>query len=71
MANKGLGIDEDQQDLIFTPFTRLKKDIEGTDIGLHLVKKIVENEGSRIAVSSKAGEGARFDIYLEIREEPN
>ena len=69
VSDNGLGIEEDQQELIFTPFTRLKKDIEGTGIGLHLVKKIVENEGGRITVSSKVGEGARFDVFLKIIEE--
>ena len=69
VTDNGLGIAEDQQDLIFTPFTRLKKDIDGTGIGLHLVKKIIENEGGRISVSSKEGEGTRFDIFLEIKGE--
>jgi len=69
VADNGMGIAEDQLELIFTPFTRLKKDIDGTGIGLHLVKKIIENEGGRISVSSKVGEGTRFDIYLDIKVE--
>ncbi|HSJ69490.1 MAG TPA: ATP-binding protein [Anditalea sp.] len=69
VSDNGLGIAEDQLDIIFTPYTRLKKDIDGTGIGLHLVKKIIENEGGRISVSSKVGEGTRFDIFLEIKGE--
>jgi len=68
VADNGVGIAEDQHDLIFTPFTRLKKEIDGTGIGLYLVKKIVENEGGQITVSSKPGEGARFDINLALKE---
>ena len=68
VSDNGLGIAKDQQDLIFTPFTRLEKSIEGTGIGLYLVKKIVENEGGKIVVSSNPGEGSKFDIYLKRKE---
>ncbi len=68
VADNGVGIADDQRELIFTPFTRLKKDVDGTGIGLHLVKKIVENEGGKITVSSKVGEGTQFQIYLKINE---
>jgi two-component system, OmpR family, phosphate regulon sensor histidine kinase PhoR len=67
VADNGVGIAEDQLELIFTPFTRLKKDIDGTGIGLHLVKKIIENEGGQISVSSILGEGTQFDITLELK----
>ena len=68
VSDNGIGIAKDQQDLIFTPFTRLEKNIEGTGIGLYLVKKIVENEGGQIFVSSKPGEGSKFDIYLKQKK---
>ncbi len=68
VSDNGTGIPEDKQKLIFTPFTRLEKNVEGTGIGLYLVKKIVENEGGRIVLSSKPGEGSQFDIYLQIKE---
>lgn len=68
VSDNGLGIAKDQQETIFTPFTRLEKDIEGTGIGLYLVKKIVENEGGQIFVSSNPGEGSKFDIYLKRKE---
>ena len=68
VSDNGLGIAKDQQSLIFKPFTRLEKGIEGTGIGLYLVKKIVENNGGQIFVNSKPGEGSRFDIYLKTKE---
>jgi len=43
--------------------------MEGTGIGLYLVKIIIENERSRISLSSKEAVGTRFDIYLEIKRE--
>lgn len=68
VIDNGLGISKDQQKHIFAPFTRLKKNIEGTGIGLHLIKKIVENEGGRISFSSEAGQGTQFDIELELKD---
>lgn len=62
VADNGLGIAKDQQELIFVPYTRLEKDIEGTGIGLYLVKKIVENEGGKISLISKPGKGSKFSI---------
>lgn len=65
VKDNGLGISEEQQRLIFVPFTRLEKDVEGTGIGLYLVKKIIENAGGKIQVDSKIGEGSAFVIYLK------
>ncbi|MEX2567094.1 MAG: ATP-binding protein [Cyclobacteriaceae bacterium] len=65
VKDNGIGIDEDKQKLIFTPYTRLVKNVEGTGIGLYFVKKIIENEGGRITFKSKPGEGSEFDIYLK------
>ena len=68
ISDNGIGIAKDQQDLVFTPFTRLKKNIEGTGIGLYLVKKIVENDGGQIFLNSKPGEGTTFDICLSLKK---
>jgi two-component system phosphate regulon sensor histidine kinase PhoR len=65
VKDNGLGISEEQQRLIFVPFTRLEKDVEGTGIGLYLVKKVIENAGGKIVVESKIGEGSAFLIYLK------
>lgn len=62
VADNGIGIAKDQQELIFVPYTRLEKDIEGTGIGLYLIKKIVENDGGKITVISEPGKGSKFEI---------
>lgn len=65
VKDNGIGIEEDKQKLIFTPYTRLVKNVEGTGIGLYFVKKIIENAGGRITFKSKPEEGSEFDIYLK------
>jgi two-component system, OmpR family, phosphate regulon sensor histidine kinase PhoR len=69
VKDNGMGIAEAEKDHIFDQFTRLEKGVEGTGIGLYLVKKIVENEGGKILVDSKVGskvgEGSEFKVYLK------
>jgi two-component system, OmpR family, phosphate regulon sensor histidine kinase PhoR len=65
VKDNGLGISEEQMNLIFVPFTRLEKDVEGTGIGLYLLKKVIENAGGKILVDSKIGEGSDFVVYLK------
>jgi two-component system, OmpR family, phosphate regulon sensor histidine kinase PhoR len=65
VKDNGLGIAAEKKDLVFTPFTRLEKETEGTGIGLYLVKKIVENQGGKISINSKPDEGSEFIVYLK------
>ncbi len=65
VSDNGIGIREQDFDKIFDMFSRLDKSkVEGSGIGLAIVKKIVfENEG-RIWVKSKEGEGATFHVTI-------
>jgi PAS domain S-box-containing protein len=62
VADDGPGIPEQYQDRVFNMFQKLrpKDEIEGTGMGLALVKRIVENQGGRVAVDSPDGRGATF-----------
>ncbi len=70
ISDNGIGFDEQYTDRIFQVFQRLhdKNTIAGTGIGLAIVKKIVDNHNGIITVSSKPGNGARFDIFLPLEE---
>lgn len=64
VKDNGIGIAPDKQDKIFSMFQRLHTHVEGTGIGLHIVKRIMENTGSKIEVVSEVGRGTTFKIHL-------
>ena len=64
VRDNGIGIEPPFHERIFGLFNRLNPDIEGTGIGLSLVKRIIEFHGGRIWVQSEAGKGATFYFTL-------
>ena len=62
VSDDGQGIDPKYHDLIFVIFQTLqpRDKVEGTGLGLSLVRKIVESQGGTIAVESQPGNGATF-----------
>ncbi|MHA6249823.1 PAS domain S-box protein [Pontibacter sp. CAU 1760] len=64
VQDNGLGVDMKQTDQLFGMFKRLHDHVEGSGIGLYIVKRIVENANGYIDVSSKLGEGTTIDVYL-------
>ena len=65
IKDNGLGIDESKFDVIFSKYYRLENAIEGSGIGLYLVKEIVNNAGGKILVKSQLDKGTEFQIYLK------
>ena len=61
VRDNGIGIDPKHHQLVFGLFERLDPRVEGTGIGLALVKRIVEVHGGQVWVESGgAGQGATF-----------
>jgi PAS domain S-box-containing protein len=65
VADNGLGIEQSQLDKVFMMFKRLHTHVEGSGVGLYMVKRIVENNGGRVMVESEKGKGSLFKILLK------
>jgi signal transduction histidine kinase len=68
VSDNGIGIAPENHELIFELFNKLNPEIEGTGIGLGLVKKIIEVHNGRIWVESELGRGAKFLFTLENKK---
>lgn len=67
--DNGIGIAPEYHEQIFGLFNKLDPQVDGTGVGLALVKRIVEFHGGRIWVESEAGMGATF--YFTIPQKGN
>ncbi len=70
VEDSGFGIPEDQQGRLFQPFFRASNakasSIEGTGLGLHLVKNIIERHGGKMHFHSELGRGSLFGFDLPV-----
>lgn len=64
IQDNGIGIDESKFEAVFSKYYRLQNEIEGSGIGLYLVKEIVNKAGGKILLESQSGEGSKFKVYL-------
>ncbi|SHL56152.1 PAS domain-containing protein [Hymenobacter psychrotolerans] len=64
IQDNGLGMDLTREQGLFTMFRRYHTHVEGSGIGLYMVKKMVENAGGRIEVQSTVGHGTTFCVYF-------
>ena len=74
ITDTGIGISEEQQQLLFTNFSQANPRISarygGTGLGLSLSQNLCRLMGGRIDVVSELGQGSRFTIRLPTHYEP-
>ena len=65
VQDNGLGMDISAERPLFGLFQRYHTHVEGSGVGLYMVKKMAENAGGRIAVQSQVGIGSTFSVYFK------
>ena len=68
VADRGIGIALAQQARLFTPFQRLdlRRDYDGTGLGLALCRQIARVHGGDIELQSALGQGTRLTVRLPL-----
>lgn len=68
IADRGIGIPESEQQHLFTRFFRAHnvENIQGTGLGLNIVKGYTEHMGGSIALESQLGEGTTVRVALPL-----
>jgi PAS domain S-box-containing protein len=70
VVDNGFGIPEDQQGNLFQPFYRASsretREVEGTGLGLYLIKSIIERYDGTLIFHSVYGEGSTFGFSLPL-----
>lgn len=66
VQDNGCGMDSSTRKHLFDPFFSTK--IDGTGLGLAVVKSVIESHQGRIAVASRPSKGARFRIFLPCQQ---
>ena len=66
VKDNGIGIEAAKFPSIFSKYFRVADSVEGTGIGLYLVREMVNNSGGRITVNSQVGVGSEFKVLLKL-----
>lgn len=71
ITDNGIGIPDREQKNLFERFFRAENatNIEGTGLGLHIVKQYVELMEGSVSFTSKVGKGSTFTVQLPLNSE--
>jgi signal transduction histidine kinase/CheY-like chemotaxis protein len=71
VSDTGIGIAEEKQALLFTPFEQVESDINrrfgGTGLGLAICDQLVRKMEGELTLTSKAGEGSCFRFTIPLQ----
>ena len=68
----GIGIKEEDQEKIFSPFERgtNSQNIEGSGLGLNIVKSLIELHHGKIELTSEINKGSTFSVWFPRKQNP-
>ncbi|WP_051313228.1 PAS domain-containing sensor histidine kinase [Sporocytophaga myxococcoides] len=66
IRDNGIGIPKEVQEHIFQMYKRGHHHVEGSGMGMAIIKRIVENEGGKVELESTPGEGTTVKVYFPI-----
>lgn len=64
--DNGIGIKEEDKEKVVALYQRLHPEIEGSGVGMNIVKKIIDNNGGKIEIESEVGKGSTFKVYIKV-----
>lgn len=73
-SDNGMGMSKEFLERIFVPFERVKSSthakVEGTGLGMSIVKRLTEAAGGTVEIWSEQGKGTRVTVSLPLGVEP-
>lgn len=70
VKDTGIGIQQENLDTIFEPFTQesitITRQYGGTGLGLAIIKRLLELQGLKMSVTSELGKGSEFSFNMEF-----
>ena len=73
-SDTGIGMTEEELGKLFGEFVRMKNEhtrsVDGSGLGLSILRKVVKLYGVEVSVSSRYGEGSSFGLTLADAEIP-
>jgi Signal transduction histidine kinase len=67
IQDNGLGISPTHLPKLFSMFKRFHTHVEGTGIGLYIIKRIIDNAGGEITVESELNKGTTFNVFFKAQ----
>ena len=69
IRDNGIGIDLDKhRDKLFGMFNRFHNHVEGSGVGLYIVKKLLDENGGQLEIESQVGAGTTIRAYFMPQE---
>ncbi|GAA77892.1 PAS domain-containing protein [Pseudoalteromonas sp. BSi20495] len=72
VKDSGIGINEQKQHQLFSPFSQVDasttREYGGTGLGLAICKQLCELMGGEISLKSEAGQGSEFTVTIQVTQ---